>query len=261
MAAPAGWYVDPQNPQLMRFFDGQSWTTQTQPVAQAAPEQPSPQSSTPQSSTPQPGWQPQPAQGQSGAGLSYQHPGRQSAGQQPDVGQAGAHGIAQPAQPGFGQPGFQPGAYGQQPGVGQQVPSAGPPATGTPRGVKIALVGAAVGAVAISGIGMALSDDSVEGGLSASDLGLPSSYGCDDLGKEVVSLSAADDAATQVISATDLSEVTNNIGKVTLPEGTDFALVLSCEGEGVWGDGEQTGLELRLSLDSTGELYVEYRGS
>lgn len=323
MAAPAGWYVDPQNPQLMRFFDGQNWTTQTQPAAQAAPAQ-SP--TTPSPTTPQPGqqraWQGQNGQqaSQSEPGVSYQHPGRKAAGQQPDAAQQGvtqpgaaqpgaiqpgtslpggygqpaAQGYGQqpgqPSRPGFGQPGFQPGFQpggpGQQPGVGQpgfqqgtqpgtqqpaggfqfgggqQIPTEDRPATAkTPRGVKMALAGAAVGIAAIMGIGIAMSDDSVEGGLSASDLGLPGGFDCDALAKEAVALSADDEASLQLISATGMSETKNRIGKVVVPEDGEKELVMACSGDGVWGDGTETSLKLQLTLDSFEELYVEYAGS
>jgi hypothetical protein len=29
--APVGWYPDPQHPNFMRYFDGQAWTSSTQP--------------------------------------------------------------------------------------------------------------------------------------------------------------------------------------------------------------------------------------
>lgn len=270
MAAPAGWYVDPQNPQLMRYFDGQNWTTQTQPVAAAAPQGPTTSS-------------------QSGPSVSYEHPGRRAADQQaaqptqsgqptqsaqPGYGQAGYGQAAQ--QSGFGQPGFQPG-YGQagqqpgvgQPGVGQQASPAGgfqpAPSEGkpkAPRGVKLAIAGAAVGVVAIMGIGIALSDDGVDenaDGLSAYDLGLPDDFDCEALGSEAIALSEGDPIETQLITATGLSESKNLIGHVVVPEDDDdSALVLECSGKGTWGDGNDTNLKLRLTLDSYGELYVEY---
>lgn len=42
MSAPAGWYTDPQVPQQLRYFDGSSWTTHTQPAPAGAdaPAQP-----------------------------------------------------------------------------------------------------------------------------------------------------------------------------------------------------------------------------
>lgn len=272
MAAPAGWYVDPQNPQLMRYFDGQSWTTQTQPV---------PAATAPQSPT---------TSDQQGANLSYQHPGRQSAqpgqqpgqqggfgqpGQQPGVGQvgfgqlgygqAGQQGQAgQPGQAGFGQPGYgqasQPG-YGQP---GQPFPSEERPA-GTSRGVKLAIAGAAVGVLVLTGIGFALGGgdgddvDTTIDGLSAYDLGLPDDFDCQALADEAIDLSQVDAAETQLITATDLSETKNKIDHVLVPEKDgESALVMECSGEATWGDGSDTNLKLRLTLDSLGELYVEY---
>ena len=232
MAAPAGWYVDPQNPQLMRYFDGQSWTAQTQPVPPTAPQSPTEQSPT--------------TAAQQGPSLSYEHPGRTSAAQQPGYGQAG---YGQPAQPGYGQP-------------AQQDPSRERPA-GTPRGVKLAIAGAAVGVVVLTGIGFALSDDPDDAdttvdGLTASDLGLPAGFDCRDLADEAITLTSTDPVETQLITATDLSESRNNLGQVVVPEEGKSALVMECSGEAVWGDGNETPLKLRLTLDPLGELYVEY---
>lgn len=262
MAAPAGWYVDPQNPQLMRFFDGQSWTAQTQPVQAAAPQSPT-------------------TAAQQGPSVSYEHPGRKSAAQQP--GEPGQPGSAQGQQPGFGQPGFgqpgypsagagqanqQPGAgfagYGQ-PGVGQPANAqqpAGDRPKGTPRGVKFAIAGAAVGVLAITGIGMALSDDGVaddvENGLTAAELGLPPDFDCQMLADEAMDLSSTDPIETQLVSVTDLSESKNRIGHVLVPEGDKDAVLMECSGDATWGDGNDTSLKLRLTLNSDGELYVEY---
>lgn len=252
MAAPAGWYVDPQNPQLMRYFDGQSWTAQTQPVPAATPQSPT-----------TPG-----QQGQQGPGVSYEHPGRQSAGQQqgqpgasqggfgqPGYGQAGQAGQAgQPGQGGYGQPG-----YGQP---GQPTPSEERP-TGTSRGVKLAIAGAAVGVLVLTGIGFALSNDPDEAdktvdGLTAAELGLPAGFDCQQLADEAISLSSVDPVETQLITATDLSESKNNIGHVVVPEEGKSSLVMECSGEATWGDGNETNLKLRLTLDSLGEMYVEY---
>lgn len=33
ISANPGWYPDPQNPRLMRYFDGRVWTSSTQPGA------------------------------------------------------------------------------------------------------------------------------------------------------------------------------------------------------------------------------------
>ena len=264
MAAPAGWYVDPQNPQLMRYFDGQSWTAQTQPVPAAAPQSPTEQSPT----TP----------GQQGSSLSYEHPGRTSPAQQPAQPGVGQEGYGQPGtgQTGYGQPaqpaqpsqaGNGQSGYGQpaQPGNGQpgQQDSSGERPAGTSRGVKLAIAGAAVGVVVLTGIGFALSDDpddadtSVDG-LTAADLGLPAGFDCRDLADNAITLTSTDPIETQLITATDLSESRNNIGHVVVPEEGKSALVMACSGEAVWGDGNETDLKLRLTLDSVGELYVEY---
>ena len=267
MAAPAGWYVDPQNSQLIRYFDGQNWTEQTRPVPAAPPAPASP--SAPQSPTPAP----QPGS----AGVSYEHPGRQSAAQQPaqsGYGQSGSQPGQQPgqsaqsgygqsgpqsAQSGYGQPGPQP-AQPAQSGYGQpglQSPAEERPA-GTSRGVKMAIAGAAVGVIALFGVGVALSDDTGTGGLSARDLGVPDDFDCDALADQAIALSQDDAPERQLISASGMVEKTNNFGEVRVPEGTSSALVLTCSGGGTWGNGAEADIVLRLTLDSDEELYVEY---
>lgn len=39
-APAAGWYADPQNAQLQRYWDGSTWTNQTQPLNPALPAAP-----------------------------------------------------------------------------------------------------------------------------------------------------------------------------------------------------------------------------
>ncbi|SDB85057.1 Protein of unknown function [Sanguibacter gelidistatuariae] len=278
MAAPAGWYVDPQNPQLMRFFDGQSWTTQTQAAPAQAPQQ---------GPTTQQGWQGQAQnqQGQNGAGVSYQHPGRQSADQQQS-------GYTQPGQqsgqPGFGQPGFQPSGYGQQPGVGQpatqqpannhqpanqqagaggfqfgggqQIPTADRPTTGSPRGVKIAIAGAAVGVVAIMGIGMAMSDDPTAGSASSTGVKiqepLPSGYDCDTLNDDTISASAGNSSDQQLVATSGLTVVKDRIDDAKVPEQGKSMEVFACSGTLTFGDGTEIDGTVMLTLEDDGFFYV-----
>ena len=39
---PAGWYHDPQEPSVLRYWDGDRWTTDMQPAPQRASAQPEP---------------------------------------------------------------------------------------------------------------------------------------------------------------------------------------------------------------------------
>ena len=121
MSFPAGWYPDPQDPRLVRYWDGSGWTPHTaaapqsqqpQPQQQAVPERPAQQSS----STP-----PVPGQGegqQSGYGQGghgqYGHAGS-GYGASGHTG-TGHTGYGQPTygQPGYGQPGSDQQASGQQ---------------------------------------------------------------------------------------------------------------------------------------------------
>ena len=78
------------------------------------------------------------------------------------------------------------------------------------------------------------------------------------LADEAIDLSSGDPVETQLITATDLSESKNNIGHVVVPEEGKSSLIMECSGEATWGDGNETNLKLRLTLDSLGEIYVEY---
>jgi len=53
-AAPAGWYVDPSNPGLVRWWDGSQWTAHTSP---APHQQASPAATPPAPLIPMPGGQ------------------------------------------------------------------------------------------------------------------------------------------------------------------------------------------------------------
>ena len=39
---PAGWYHDPHEPSVLRYWTGAQWTTHIEPAPQAAPTQPKP---------------------------------------------------------------------------------------------------------------------------------------------------------------------------------------------------------------------------
>jgi hypothetical protein len=67
---PAGWFADPQDPSMLRYYDGQAWTEHQRPAAPAAappaePAQPAwqPAAAPPEPTPPpQPTWQPEAAQ-------------------------------------------------------------------------------------------------------------------------------------------------------------------------------------------------------
>jgi hypothetical protein len=110
--AEAGWYTDPQDPQVLQFFDGQNWTGQRRPqAAPAAPQQDQTQQFAPQHGAPQQG---APEQGAP----------------KPDVAEQGAQ------QPGTTPPAFDTQTPWQQPsgaGAGSPAPSAEPDAWQTTR--------------------------------------------------------------------------------------------------------------------------------
>ncbi|MDM7855170.1 DUF2510 domain-containing protein [Cellulomonas alba] len=66
MAAPAGWYPDPQGPGSVRYWDGTGWTQHVQPVPAAPQPQPAPVGAG--------GWVPQPPTTSPQPGTAYPQP-------------------------------------------------------------------------------------------------------------------------------------------------------------------------------------------
>lgn len=244
MSAPAGWYADPQDPQLLRYFDGASWTTQTQPAPGAqAPSAPVSAPRTPGQQ--QPSWTPQ-----------AQQPGQQWQGQQ---GQPGQFGQQQ------GQQGWQEGpsplanqftAQPRQSGRGAG-PSDGAP-SGTPTVVKLWIAGALVAIVAFVGIGLALDGnrqpdpDEFSDALAAV---VDDDFDCESLGEQAVLLSETD--ADPLLSTSNLTPTKDRRSTVEVPE-TGETVALACRGDGEWSDGSVETVDLELRLDSEGEAWVYY---
>ena len=261
MGAPAGWYDDPQDQQLIRYFDGASWTTQTAPRPGA--DQPSSQAGQP--STPaathdsRPSWAQgtqQPAQGQKPGAQKTpswqsgtQQPGQQPAQSQPSW-QSQARQQQSPQQPQSPTAGFQFGGA-------QQVPTAdATPSAGTPKSVKIGILAAFLACLAIFALGYAMTDRDSGDGLSASQLGI-SGLGCPELVDEYVGLSAGDPDAERLVSASGGSEDRSEVGDVKAPTGNGQNFVFSCEyPTAEWADGSQTGLSLEVRVDKNLDLYI-----
>jgi uncharacterized RDD family membrane protein YckC len=85
---PSGWYDDPTDPELLRYWDGVTWTTHTAPkksptVSQSTIGMP-PQTQQPTAPMPSgSGWHDRPAQGGAGYGQGGQYPYGQQAPQYP----------------------------------------------------------------------------------------------------------------------------------------------------------------------------------
>lgn len=278
MSASAGWYADPQDPKLLRYFDGASWTTQTQPAAAAQPsagpaagaqapvQQPSwaPQSQQPTPTGQQPGW------GQQGQQPRAAQPGQFQQGQfQGQQGQHGQQGQFQQGQFQGQQTGWNQGpsplanqftAQPRQPGFD---PSFGGAPSGTPTAVKLWIVGALVAIVAFMGIGLAIAggddkaDEKDPDELSAalSDALGEDSFDCTDLGKQAVELSASDTDA--LLSTSGLTPTKDRRSTVEVPASGE-TVALACKGDGEWSDGAVEPIELELRLDSAGDAWVYY---
>lgn len=242
MGAPAGWYDDPMDQQLIRYFDGTRWTEHTGPRPGA---------------------------------------GTQASSQQPPAGGSGAQTQAPQGSAGWGagQSSWQSAAPGSRPGAQQQPqsPTAGfqfggaqryptadaTPSPGTPKSVKLGILGAFLACAALFAVGYAMTDrDSDQGEpLTASELGVVG-LGCTELADQYVSLSAGDPDANRLVSATGGVEDVNEVGTVRAPSGSGQNLVLGCSyPTAEWGDGSQTPLLLDVLVDKDLVLYLEATAS
>lgn len=251
MATPAGWYDDPQDQQLIRYFDGTSWTTHTAPRPGAAATS----TSTTAGATPAgPGAQPSATRPGSESQTAYPQ-GQQGWQGQQGQSQQGWQGQSRQAQQPTGPTQPQSPTAGFQFGGAQRVPTAdATPSPGTPRSVKIGILAAFLACVLLFGVGYLLSD---RGGLTASDLGLEDGFGCTQMADEYVGLSSGDADPERLVSADGGIEKRNEIGAVTAPEGSGQNLVLSCTyPTAEWADGSQTRLLLELRVDKDRTLYI-----
>ncbi len=144
MSSPiAGWYADASNPSLLRYWDGQQWTEHTTPAPGAG--QPGGAEGAQPGQAGQP--QPQPGQGQAGQSAGY---GAVLGGYASAPG--GYQGSADDQSAQYaGQPAYAAGAPGPQGYLGAGMPPVGPGNPGPKRGpgVLIAVIGGAVGLVAV----------------------------------------------------------------------------------------------------------------
>ena len=241
MGAPAGWYDDPMDQQLIRYFDGSSWTEHTGPRPGA---------------------------------------GSQTSSKQPQAGPSGAqqtnpHDPQSPAGWGAGQSSWQSGAPGARSDAQQQSPTAGfqfggaqryptadaTPSPGTPKGVKLGILGAFLACAALFAVGYAMTDREQGEPLTASELGVVG-LECSDLVDRYVTLSAGDPDANRLVSASGGVEDVNEIGSVRAPSGGGENLVLGCSfPTAEWGDGSQTPLLLDVLVDKDLDLYIEATAS
>jgi len=118
---PAGWFADPQDPNMLRYYDGQTWTEHRRPATPASSPAPSAAPAAPQQPV-EPAQPAQPAQPQWG----YQNSQPESTTVLPVVAAQPPQGAqpARPVQPGWGQP-------AQSPQAAQPAPAAWQP-TATP---------------------------------------------------------------------------------------------------------------------------------
>lgn len=86
-----------------------------------------------------------------------------------------------------------------------------------------------------------------------------SSYSCADLADEAVRISTDNDSAVRLLKVRALQTVQDNRSTYATPTGDREAVILVCEGGGVWSSGGHAKVRLRLTIDSDGDKFVFYR--
>lgn len=131
----------------------------------------------------------------------------------------------------------------------QWIVDAGGPAPSGWTGFAV-LVGVVVGGVALATF--------LHGqGLTGSGADSYARYTCDDLAEEAVRIS--DESGSLFGTLLKVRGVTltdDHRTSYTRPTGTDDALILGCRGAGVWSNGADLDVELSLTIDSDGDVWV-----
>lgn len=82
-------------------------------------------------------------------------------------------------------------------------------------------------------------------------------YTCEDLAEEAVRISA-EAANGELMKVRDPQIVTDNRETFEMPQGVNDALVLECQGMGVWNSGVNYPVLLSLTVDADGDGFVYY---
>jgi hypothetical protein len=83
-------------------------------------------------------------------------------------------------------------------------------------------------------------------------------YGCDELADEAVRISEEEDGFFTLLKVREPRIVKDNRETYTLPTGDAEAVILVCDGTGVWNDGDKTGVRLKWTVDADGDEWVFY---
>jgi hypothetical protein len=86
------------------------------------------------------------------------------------------------------------------------------------------------------------------------------SYTCDDLSRDAVRISAKNKALVTLLKVREPRMVRDNRSTYVIPTGARESLVLACKGTGVWSDGDSTtNVRMQLTIDADGDSWVFYR--
>lgn len=222
--AQPGWYPDPQGFGTLRWFDGERWTEHRAPAPQPGQDAPT---------TPA---QPSPA----GYGPTTYG---QTAYAQTGYAQTGY------AQPGYGYPG-QPMAW--QP----------PAQQGRSGGVKaLIVVGAILGTLVLVGVVAAVAIPVFLDQRDQAERSELADLTCEDANADAVrlSLEQTPDDMVALTSVTGSTLTVDNRRTVETPAAGGEALVMTCEGDGLWADGVTTRVWVELWLLDDRSLEVGVR--
>ncbi|MBO1752792.1 DUF2510 domain-containing protein [Actinotalea sp. BY-33] len=254
---PAGWYPDPQSPDDLRWYDGTGWTEHVtaatpvgaSPVAVAAtagafePQQPVEQVAAPAAHGRQPG-------GQAWASAAPVVTAAQQAAQQQHSPAAGAWQQQRTWQ-------------GQVPTQGGPVawPSTPPARRGLSTGLTVLVaLGGVIALLVIAGIVASIAIPVYLNQRQAALLEPVRSTTCEEVATETIAISAQEVAASAeeqipLVSLTETTLVEDRRGTVTAPSPGTEALVMVCEGTGVWADDFTSTVTVSLFVDATLETF------
>lgn len=235
MNAPQpGWYQDPSNTGILRFFDGQQWTSLSHPVPLSG----------------------QPTEEMEAAGQQHMATLRGEA----PMNTSGFQGQNQPQDqsPYSGQ--NQSPSYS---GAGFVDPNDQNPKTS---GAVWAILGVSlVGIIGIAIWAVSTSGDSPEAPPSEfsqayKDLDMGSGFDCAELADEVIVLSEASDSGGAVITQfLDTSMTRDTRSSFGIPTAVDdFAIAFECSGTAIYADGTEDRIDYEFSVDGDIGMWAYY---
>ena len=241
MNAPQpGWYQDPSNTRILRFFDGQQWTSLSHPVPPSGQPTPEMEAAGQQYMSALRGEAPMNTSGFQGQNQSQNQSNQSN--QSPYLGQN------------------QTSSYS---GVGFVDPDGQKPKTS---GLVWTILG--VSLVGVIGIGIwSLSTPGEskivppsEFSQAYKDLDMGSGFDCEELASEVIALSEVEDPEDAIITDfLDTSMARDKRASFEIPASVDdFAVAFECSGTAVYADGSENRIDYEVSVDGDVGMWAYY---